>query len=60
MPSSAGERRFTFLEYIELEKGSELHHEFVDGHVSAMSGASPDHGRLASNVIGLLSTQLAW
>lgn len=59
MPFSAAERRFTFLEYIELEKSSELHHEFVDGYVYAMSGGSPDHSRLASNVIGLLSAQLA-
>ncbi len=59
MTSSAAERRFTFLEYLELEKGSEQHHEFVDGYVYAMSGGSPDHSRLASNVIGLLSAQLA-
>ena len=58
MTSPAAERRFTFLEYLELEKGSEQHHEFVDGYVYAMSGGSPDHSRLASNVIGLLSAQL--
>jgi hypothetical protein len=39
MTSSAAERRFTFLEYLELEKRSEQHHEFVDGYVYAMSGA---------------------
>jgi len=59
MTSSAEERRFTYLEYLELEKGSEQHHEFVDGYVYAMLGGSPDHSRLASNVIGLLSAQLA-
>ena len=59
MTSSAAERRFTFLEYLELERRSEQHHEFVDGHVYALSAYSPDHSRLASNVIGLLSAQLA-
>src|SRR6478735_168003 len=59
MASLGAERRFTFLEYLELEKGSEQHREFVHGYVYAMSGGSPDHSRLASNVIGSLSAQLA-
>ena len=28
-------------------------HEFVHGHVYAMSGGSPDHARLAAAVIGV-------
>jgi Uma2 family endonuclease len=48
MTSTAAARRLTFLEYIELEQTSEIHHEFVDGGVYAMSGGSPEHSRLAS------------
>jgi len=57
MTSSAPERRYTFREYLELEARSELRHEFFDGAVYAMSGGSPDHSRLAANVI-TLATQL--
>lgn len=59
MTSSAPERRYTFREYLELEAGSELRYEFFDGAVYAMSGGSPDHSRLAANVIALLTAQLA-
>lgn len=58
MTSSGPERRYTFREYIELEASSELRYEFFGGAVYAMSGGSPDHSRLAANVINILATQL--
>jgi Uma2 family endonuclease len=59
MTSTAPERRYTFREYVELEARSEIRYEFFDGAVYAMSGGSPDHSRLAANVISLLTAQLA-
>jgi Uma2 family endonuclease len=58
MSSTAPERRYTFREYLELEASSNLRHEFFDGVVYAMSGGSPDHSRLAANVISILTAQL--
>jgi Uma2 family endonuclease len=59
MTSTAPGRRYTFREYLELEASSEVRYEFFDGAVFAMSGGSPDHSRLAANVISILSAQLA-
>ena len=59
MTSPAPQRRYTFREYLELEASSELRYEFFDGIVYAMSGGSPDHSRLAANVITSLAMQLA-
>ena len=59
MTSSAPERRYTFREYLELEASSEVRYQFFDGAVYAMSGGSPDHSRLAANVINTLATQLS-
>lgn len=59
MTSTARERRYTYSEYLELEAGSTLKYEFFQGTVYAMSGGSPDHSRLAANVISSLAAQLA-
>jgi Uma2 family endonuclease len=40
-------QRSTYAEYLELEAGSELRYEFVDGAVYAMAGGTPEHARLA-------------
>lgn len=58
MTFRAPERRYTFREYLELEASSELRYELFDGAVYAMSGRSPDHGRLAANVISILTAHL--
>jgi Uma2 family endonuclease len=59
MTSTAPERRYTFREYLALEAASDVRYEFFDGTVYAMSGSSPDHSRLAANVISLLTAQLS-
>ena len=41
-------------EYLEGEKLSEVRHEYVDGYVYAMAGASDDHNRIAINILGEL------
>lgn len=37
-------------EYIEGERASEVRHEYVDGYVYAMAGASDDHNRIVLNL----------
>ena len=51
-------QRFFFDEYLALEERSAVKHEFLDGHVWAMAGGSPDHGAVAANIIAILSNQL--
>lgn len=39
-------------DYLEGEKISEIKHEYIDGYVYAMSGASANHNRIALNLAG--------
>ncbi|HRH41765.1 MAG TPA: Uma2 family endonuclease [Pyrinomonadaceae bacterium] len=45
-------------DYLESEKFSPIRHEFVEGEVFAMAGASDNHGRISTNLITLLATHL--
>ena len=40
----------TFEQYLTLEERQELRHEFVDGFMFAMAGATKRHNRIASNI----------
>lgn len=40
----------TIEEYLELERQSEIRHEYVDGEMVAMAGGSPAHGAIAGNI----------
>ena len=42
----------------EASDASGVRHEWVDGHVYAMAGASPEHGRLTAAVLAELRTAL--
>ena len=42
-------------EYLAGEKTAETRHEYVNGHVYAMAGASKTHNRIARNFITSLS-----
>jgi Uma2 family endonuclease len=50
--------RVTYPEYLELERTSEVKHEYLRGEVFAMAGGTPEHSRLAANVIRLIGTAL--
>lgn len=50
MSSHAQELHFSEAEYLAGEEISEIKHEYIDGQVYAMSGASANHNRLAGNV----------
>jgi Uma2 family endonuclease len=54
----AARQRFTFAEYVSLEEISRVKHEFLDGHVWAMAGGSPEHAAVAVNIVALLHAQL--
>jgi Uma2 family endonuclease len=51
-------RRLSPEEYLALERQSEVKHEFLDGEMFAMTGASLQHNRIVRNVGGLLYSQL--
>ena len=41
-------------DYLEGEKSSEIRHEYIDGAVYAMAGASDDHNRIVGNIFARL------
>ena len=45
-------------EYLKLERGSETKHEYFNGEIFAMSGASINHNMITVNLIRILSTEL--
>ncbi|MCI5125889.1 MAG: Uma2 family endonuclease [Candidatus Electrothrix sp. AR5] len=50
MPPQQPEQQISEQEYLEGELISEVRHEFIDGSVYEMAGASADHGRIAKNI----------
>jgi Uma2 family endonuclease len=58
MSRPAALSRMTYAEYLEFERSSELKHEYLRGEVFAMAGGTPEHARLAANVIGELRNAL--
>ena len=45
-------------EYFQGERASEIRHEYVDGYVYAMAGASDDHNRITRNILTALDNTL--
>lgn len=56
--SSVSQPRYSETEYLEIEQGLETRHEFYQGEMFAMSGASRDHNQIAFNLALCLGTQL--
>jgi len=52
------QRRVSLEEYLDLELESEEKHEYVDGQVFAMGGASHRHNLIVMNLIGELRAKL--
>jgi Uma2 family endonuclease len=50
---------YSFSEYLRVEEGSTVKHEFLDGEIFAMAGGTPEHAAVAANVIAALHRQLA-
>ena len=49
---------FTPDEYLAFERGSESKHEYLDGLIYAMAGASPEHSTICVNVSEIITRQL--
>ncbi len=58
MGSSAKKLPVTAAEYLEGERLSEVRHEFVDGRIYAMSGASLRHNEICGDVYALVKNHL--
>jgi Uma2 family endonuclease len=50
--------QYSLAEYVRLEEGSEIKHEFVDGSIYAMGGGSPEHAAMAMRIGAILLSQL--
>lgn len=46
--------RYTYAQYVALEKMSPTKHEFFDGEIYAMAGGSEEHSALAARVLAVL------
>lgn len=49
---------FTAEQYLDLERHTEIRHEFLDGTMYAMSGGSRAHSAICFNLAGCLQPQL--
>lgn len=58
MSQPVSRMRLSYAEYLAFERASELKHEYLRGEVFAMAGGTPEHSRLAANVIRELGTAL--
>jgi Uma2 family endonuclease len=46
--------RYTYADYVALERRSSTKHEFLDGEIYAMAGGSEEHSALAAEVLRAL------
>lgn len=56
--AQAAHARYTFDDYLRVEDDSAVKHEFVNGQILAMSGGTPAHAGVTSNVSRLLGNAL--
>ena len=55
--STAGKPYLSLEEYLQLERASEIRHEYYNGEMFAMSGVSRAHNVIAGNVFAELRQQ---
>ncbi len=55
---AAPKLKFTFREYLSVDAGSDIKHEYLDGLILGMAGGTPAHARLAMAVGSVLAQQL--
>lgn len=56
--STNAARKYTLEEYIAIEEASEIKHEFRNGEIVAMAGASPNHAFILADLVFLIRSQL--
>ena len=57
-PQSKLKLEYTPEEYLALERASDTKHEYLDGQIYAMAGASPTHNQICFNTIVAVGTQI--
>src|SRR5262245_4990703 len=50
--------RYTEDQYLSMERESDERHEYIDGQIYAMSGESPEHGAICTNLTVDIGLQL--
>ncbi|MCG8423138.1 MAG: Uma2 family endonuclease [Proteobacteria bacterium] len=50
--------RYTYSDYVALERESPTKHEFLDGEIYAMAGGSEDHSALAAEILRALGNAI--
>lgn len=58
MTQALEQRTYTREEYLEFEIASEERHEYVDREIRLMTGGTPDHNDIASNLVVALKLLL--
>lgn len=58
MSQRAIEKVISEQQYLELEKKSKIRHEFMDGEIFSMAGATRKHNLLNTNISRILGNQL--
>ena len=51
--------RFTYSDYVEVERQSPTKHEFLDGEIYAMAGGSEEHSALSAECLRVLGNAVA-
>jgi Uma2 family endonuclease len=56
--SAAPRQRWTVEDYLAHERASEQRHEYLNGEITLMAGASESHNLIVTNILASLHTQL--
>ena len=63
MVGRIGHHRYTYADYVAVERDSSTKHEFLDGEIFAMAGGTEDHSAFCTEVLfalrGALGAELA-
>jgi Uma2 family endonuclease len=54
MQAYSAERLYTVEEYLVMEDGSEIKHEYMEGRIIAMAGGTLEHSSVGGNVFAIL------
>ena len=58
MTQTLEQRTYTREEYLDFELASEERHEYVNGEIRLMTGGTPNHNEITSNLLVALKLQL--
>ena len=51
--------KYTYQEYLKLERDTDTRHEFWNGEVFAMAGTSKSHSRISLNITRLIDDEFS-